>query len=53
MPNESASLLVVDDDPLVLKSLCEYLRVEGYRVSAAQSLRKAWRCWRRTISTWP
>ena len=40
MPNESASLLVVDDDPLVLKSLCEYLRVEGYRVSPAQSLQE-------------
>ena len=40
MPNDSASLLVVDDDPLVLKSLCEYLRVEGYRVSPAQSLQE-------------
>ena len=33
-------VLVLDDDPIVLKSLTVYLRLEGYEVSAAQSLQE-------------
>jgi two-component system response regulator AtoC len=36
-----ASILVVDDDHIILDSLCEYLRLEGYRVSAAASFNEA------------
>ena len=35
------SVLVLDDDPIVLRSLSEYLRVEGYDVQAAQTLQEA------------
>jgi len=38
---EQASVLVLDDDPIELNSLCEYLRLEQYQVSAAQSLQEA------------
>jgi DNA-binding NtrC family response regulator len=34
-------LLVLDDDPLVLKSLAEYLKIEGYDVTAADTLQEA------------
>jgi len=34
-------ILVLDDDPIVLNSLSEYLRLEDYRVSAAQDLPSA------------
>ena len=27
---DTPKILVVDDDPIILDSLCEYLRVEGY-----------------------
>ena len=38
---EQTSVLVLDDDPIELNSLCEYLRLEQYQVSAAQSLQEA------------
>ena len=41
MPAEKVPVLVLDDDPLVLRSLSEYLRVEGYDVSPAETLRQA------------
>jgi DNA-binding NtrC family response regulator len=34
-------VMVLDDDPIVLKSLSEYLRLEGYKVTSAQTLREA------------
>jgi DNA-binding NtrC family response regulator len=34
-------ILVLDDDPIVLRSLTEYLRLEQYRVSPAQGLQEA------------
>jgi len=34
-------VLVLDDDPIVLRSLTEYLGLEGYEVSAAQDLQTA------------
>jgi DNA-binding NtrC family response regulator len=34
-------LLILDDDPLVLKSLSEYLRIEGYDVTATDTLEEA------------
>lgn len=34
---EAAKILVVDDDPIILDSLCEYLRVEGYRSAGASN----------------
>ena len=41
--NETAviPLMVLDDDPIVLKSLSEYLRLEGYNVSSASTLDEA------------
>ena len=41
MTTEHVSVLVLDDDPIVLKSLSEYLRIEGYHVRATQTLREA------------
>lgn len=41
MATENTPVLVLDDDPIVLKSLTEYLRLEGYRVSSAQTLQEA------------
>ena len=32
---EAAKILVVDDDPIILNSLCEYLRIEGYKSAGA------------------
>ena len=40
MANANIPVMVLDDDPIVLKSLSEYLRVEGYDVSSAQSLQE-------------
>ena len=41
MTAEKTPILVLDDDPLVLKSLCEYLRVEGYHVVSSNTLQEA------------
>ena len=40
MDNASIPVMVLDDDPIVLKSLAEYLRVEGYDVSSAQTIQE-------------
>ena len=40
MKREKTPILVLDDDPIVVKSLAEYLRVEGYDVRSAQSLQQ-------------
>ena len=37
----SERILVVDDDPLVLTSLAEFLRLEGYAVEAARTFQEA------------
>lgn len=39
--SNSSRLLILDDDPLVLKSLSEYLRLEGYDVTSADTLQSA------------
>ncbi|MCK4376484.1 MAG: sigma-54-dependent Fis family transcriptional regulator, partial [Candidatus Brocadiae bacterium] len=41
MPTEQTAVLVLDDDPIVLRSLTEFLRVEGYGVSPCQTLAEA------------
>jgi DNA-binding NtrC family response regulator len=38
---EQTSVLLMDDDPIVLRSLSEYLRLEGYGVTAAATLQEA------------
>jgi len=38
--NEETAVMVLDDDPIVLKSLSEYLRMEGYAVSSAKTLQE-------------
>lgn len=38
---ETIDLLVLDDDPIVLESLSEHLRMEGYEVSTANRLKQA------------
>jgi DNA-binding NtrC family response regulator len=38
---DSIPVMVLDDDPIVLRSLSEYLRLEGYNVTSAQSLHEA------------
>ena len=38
---KQTAVLVLDDDPIVLNSLSEYLRIEGYDVNAAQTLQEA------------
>ncbi len=35
------SILVVDDDRIILDSLCEFLSLEGFRVNGAESLKSA------------
>ncbi|MDP6380038.1 MAG: response regulator, partial [Phycisphaerae bacterium] len=35
------NILIVDDDPIILKSLSEFLRLEGYGVAEAMSFEKA------------
>ncbi len=41
MTQETTSILVLDDDPLVLSSLGEFLRLEGFKVSSCQALQEA------------
>ncbi len=41
MADQQTSVMVLDDDPIVLTSLCEYLQLEGYKVSSASSLQAA------------
>jgi two-component system response regulator AtoC len=36
-----SSILVVDDDPIILDSLCEFLKMEGYSARGVQSLSQA------------
>lgn len=38
--NDKVPVLILDDDPIVLKSLSEYLRLENYDVSEAESLQE-------------
>jgi len=38
--NDKVPILVLDDDPIVLKSLSEYLRLENYDVTEAESLQE-------------
>ncbi len=38
---QSAAILVVDDDRIILDSLCEFLRVEGYQAEGAASFAEA------------
>jgi len=38
---ETPHILVLDDDPIVLKSLSEFLRLEHYKVSTANTVEKA------------
>lgn len=38
---DGESVLVVDDDGIILDSLCEFLRLEGYRVSGAETVKQA------------
>jgi len=35
------SILVIDDDKIILDSLCEFLSLEGFRTSGAETLRSA------------
>ncbi len=37
---QKISVLVLDDDPIVLKSLTEYLKLEGYDVSSAETIQQ-------------
>ncbi|MCM8812317.1 MAG: diguanylate cyclase [Candidatus Omnitrophica bacterium] len=43
VPAQSGTLLLVDDEPVILDSLCAILREEGYTVHAAQSGAEAMR----------
>ena len=36
-----ANILVVDDDRIILDSLCEYLNIEGYAAAPAESFTEA------------
>ncbi len=38
---KQTAILVLDDDPIVLNSLSEYLRIEHYEVRSAQTLQEA------------
>ena len=35
------NILVIDDDKIILDSLCEFLRLEGFRTSGAETLKGA------------
>ncbi|NIR01973.1 MAG: response regulator, partial [Gemmatimonadales bacterium] len=39
--NDRVPVLVLDDDPIELRSLSEYLRLEDYKVTTAESLQEA------------
>ncbi len=41
MPESNARILVVDDDDIILDSLQEFLRLEGYQVEVARSYEEA------------
>jgi len=41
MARRETSVLLLDDDPIVLRSLSEFLRVEGYRVRPTATLQEA------------
>ncbi|MFQ5413956.1 MAG: sigma-54-dependent transcriptional regulator [Phycisphaerae bacterium] len=47
MPHPSAHILIVDDDHIILDSLAEFLRLEGYDVDTADSLQGAVRAMER------
>jgi len=38
---EEKSILVVDDDRIILDSLCEFLSLEGFQTSRAETLKSA------------
>ena len=38
---QTAKIMVVDDDPIILESLCEYFRIEGYEAVGAADGRQA------------
>jgi len=38
---DKKSILVVDDDGIILDSLCEFLRMEGYEVTGAETVKQA------------
>jgi len=38
---KNKSILVVDDDKIILDSLCEFLSLEGYETAGAQTLKQA------------
>ena len=35
------NILVVDDDRIILDSLCEFLKLEGYTVTGAETIKEA------------
>ena len=35
------NILVIDDDKIILDSLCEFLSLEGFRTSGAETLKGA------------
>ena len=41
MSSDKIPMLVLDDDPIVLRSLTEFLTLEGYHVRSAQTLAEA------------
>lgn len=41
MMSDKGSILVVDDDAIILDSLCEFLGLEGYTITGAKSAAQA------------
>ena len=41
MPESKARILIVDDDDIILDSLQEFLRLEGYHVDVARTYEEA------------
>jgi DNA-binding NtrC family response regulator len=41
MTTENKNILVVDDDKIILDSLCEFLEIEGFRATGAETLKQA------------